>query len=235
MARLIIEALAGAVSFAGPVLALDAAYDAAALFPLAAGNTWTYEGKMTVAVIGAYKLVDLPITGTMTVTDAKRWGDVRLFFMEGHPDDAAWALDDATAEAGVTIKPTRYGFLCVANKIFRIYGDRLEDATITLGDTGYLDTAFLAEEGPAWEFPLFVGARFGPTAQLPRADLSYFWYCADAAPGPDRKVVYHLVHNTNPDVTDVWFVPGVGITRYRYNHRGTPLVVELTLTSRELK
>ena len=229
MAKIISAALTGAVFIGAAALALDPAYDAAALFPLAAGNTWTYEGKMTVAKIGAYALVDLPLNVTMTVADEKRWGEVRLFTLEGHPDDAAWALDEATAEEGANIETSRYGFLCVANKVFRVYGDRMEDATIALSDAGYLEPTFLAEEGPVLEFPLFVGARFGATAQLPRADKAYFWYVADAAPYQGGRTEYHLTYYTNPDTTDVWFVPGVGITRYRYNHRGTPLMVDLKL------
>jgi hypothetical protein len=204
-------------------------------FPLAAGNEWRYEGKMTVPNTGVYEFFDLPIAVTMTVTEEKHWGNVSLFILEGYPDDAAWALDGATVEAGVEIHPSRYGLLCVANKIFRIDESNLEDLMIAMGEGGYVDARFFAGDGPLFEFPLYVGARFGDPEQLPRVNPSYFWYGLEAAPFQGGKTEYHLVYNTGPDTADVWFVPGVGITRYKYNHHGTPMTVDLELAGATMK
>lgn len=225
----IITALAGAVFFAAGAAALDAAYDAATAFPLAAGNAWTYEGTMTVNNVGCYEMVDLPLRLTVTVTDEKRWGDVRLFIMEGHPDDAAWALEGTTAETGVTVAPSRYGLLCVANKIFRVAGADLEDVIIAVGNGGVLEGAFIAGGGPVLEFPLFVGARWGDMTHFTRADRGGFWYVADAAPFQGGRLEYHVVFTSTTDATDLWLVPGVGITRYKYVLTGTPLAVNLEL------
>lgn len=204
-------------------------------FPLAAGNEWVYEGTATVPNTGVYEFFDVPVTITMAVREEKRWGAVSLFILEGYPDDAAWALDGATVEAGVEIHPSRYGLLCVAGKIFRIDEGNLEDLIIAMGEGGVIDTRFLAGGGPLFEFPLYVGARFGDPEQLTRVNPSYFWYCLEAAPFQGGRTEYHLVYNTGPDTADVWFVAGVGLTRYKYNHHGTPMTVNLELAGAATK
>jgi hypothetical protein len=228
-------ALAAALAFGAAARALDAAHDAAASFPLAAGNAWTYEGTAHVPNVGVYEFFDVPVTLTMTATDEKRWGDVRLFIMEGHPDDASWALEGATVETGITISLSRYGLLCVGNRIFRVAGDDLEEVMVTTGAGGEMDVPFIAGGGPVLEVPLFVGARFGDYTRLTRADRNYFWYCADAAPYKGGRTAYHLVFASSTDKTDLWFVPGVGITRYEYAITGTPLAVKLALAEAALK
>ena len=77
------------------------------------------------------------------------------------------------------------------------------------------------------EVPLTRGALFGDPVQTPRA-----WYCwevADEQPVhlPTRVCKRAGVHEftlkfrTTPDFSEFGFVPGVGITRFRYAHHGT--------------
>jgi hypothetical protein len=47
-------------------------------------------------------------------------------------------------------------------------------------------------------------------------------------PGPHQQ--FMIIYRTNPDDTETFIVPGVGITGYGYHHHGTPNSVDLVLT-----
>lgn len=198
-------------------------------FPLATGAVWRYEGTATVPTVGVYEMVNVPVRVEMRVIEVRRWGAAELLLMEGSPDDAAWSLEGATSETGLAVTASRYGLLCVANKIFRVEDDDCEEVTLALSRGGYVDEAFLAGGGPQFEFPLYAGARFGPYPQLPREDGWYSWRCSGAEVRGGRTE-YELVYDTGPDETRVTFVRGVGVVRYEYAHRGTPQRILLELT-----
>jgi hypothetical protein len=47
-------------------------------------------------------------------------------------------------------------------------------------------------------------------------------------PGPHAQ--FMIVYRTNPDDTETFILPGVGITGYGYHHHGTPNSVDMVLT-----
>ena len=71
-----------------------------------------------------------------------------------------------------------------------------------------------------------------------RRDSFYAWLVESAEPVPPRfrrfqtgltDSLYSLVYRTNPDHQIVGFVPGLGVTRYVYGHRGTVADAEAQL------
>jgi hypothetical protein len=203
--------------------------------PAAAGDAWTYEGEVLTAGAAAGETVAATIRLTTTVTKVERFGGgVTLISLKGHPSQAlGWEGGDPGAVEELKAAPS--GYLCIANKVFALDGARLEAARLTLKNGGPLATDDVSYDDLAFEFPLVVGLRFGDAAAMTRADGFYCWVVADAKDYGDGRLVYHLLYNTNPDATEVWFVPRLGITRYKYTHHGTRHDVDLTLKGATLK
>ena len=81
------------------------------------------------------------------------------------------------------------------------------------------------------DFPLTVGKKFGPQSSVEREDNMYCWFVEDSV-NTDienikgllvRKgiVKYILAYKTLPEGIEYDFVPGIGITRFRFKHMGT--------------
>jgi hypothetical protein len=173
----------------------------------------------------------------MRVVDVVERRGVTFFIMEGHPADAAWALEEGDrSKRSVEIKPSKYGYLLISNKLFKIAEDKMSVVSAALQGDGFVGLDMLSEEDIEMEMPLFKGLRFGEIKQLGRADLSYFWYVNDVTVFHDaegdkivRVPLYTVAQNTRPDYTEYTFRPYLGITTYTYSHHGTKAHVELSL------
>ena len=205
--------------------------------PATVGDAWTYEGQVLTAGPTPDETVAATVRLTMTVTKVERFGGgLTLISLKGHPSHAlGWDGDGPGPGDVVDLEAEPFGYLCVVNKVFLLDGARLEAARLTLKAGEPLKPEDLSYDDLAFEFPLTVGLRFGDAAAMTRADGFYCWVVVDAKDYGDGRLVYHLLYNTNPDATDVWFVPGLGITRLKYSHHGTRHDVDLTLKGATLK
>lgn len=208
-------------------------------FPLSVGNQWTYKGKAKNRAPDDTMVIEKPVRVTMTVERVVRRGDASLYIMRGSPADAQWSLTpEDRCKPVVEPPPSRYGLLVAANKMFPIPDGRIAQVSDAL-ENGASMCPVTADE-PAFEFPLFEGQRFGDSSQLARKDDASWWnvwyveeVTESAVPEAGSRPVaptYHLVYRTNPDYTEVLFVPYVGITQWSYRHHGTPAEAEVSLT-----
>lgn len=204
-------------------------------FPLAVGNYWVYEGDAK--IYGNEQVYEFKIRQRVDVELQVNNGDWSLYILKGHPMDAL-GIEDLEATKGgkvVDVPGSANGYLINQNQVYDVLGSQMEDfkKAMAAKDAETELNALAGDE--VFDFPLIVGKSFNRAMEPERADHYYEWYVMDKAPSPKWQVEgkpgdeYHLGFYTNPDHTDVWFVPGVGITRYKYHHNGTTFDVDVIL------
>ena len=190
-------------------------------FPLHKGTYWVYSADVDWTVMNSQGEVrHSHVRFKSEVTDVVTRGNVFAARMRGFVQELGWYEPDRPPGDYVIVRVGVNHYYLMGSdaaelwtKITELPPDsRLEE----LGDDDLL-----------LEVPLTRGALFGDPAQTPRA-----WYCwevADEQPvhlpaRVSRRAGLHeftLKLRTTPDFTEFGFVPGVGISRFRYAHHGT--------------
>jgi len=207
-------------------------------FPLSAGNSWNYEGTVTIFENETLKISEKKISITMSVQDEIKNGNLILFIIKGNPSDASQVLFmPHINNDNIKVPSSFYGYLVVSNKIFFIDENRLDDVVKRMKEKNYNAYDILKQDDIEFEFPLFKGLRYGEVSQITRSDLRYFWYVNDKitfheSRGDNVSAVseYQLVYNTSPDYDEIVFRPYLGIISYKYIHHGTKNEISLSLT-----
>ena len=204
-------------------------------FPLTVGNYWVYEGSAK--IYGNNQVYEFRIRQRVEVLEKLTAGDWSLYILEGHPMDALGIEDLESTKGGkvVEVPGSKNGYLINQNQVYDVLGSQMEDfkKAMAAKDAETELNALAGDE--VFDFPLIVGKSFNRAMEPERADHYYEWYVMDKAPSPKWQVEgkpgdeYHLGFYTNPDHTDVWFVPGIGITHYKYHHNGTTFDVDVIL------
>jgi hypothetical protein len=208
-------------------------------FPLQIKNTWEYVGTAR-NVAEQEKVVQKEVRVLMQVMDITRGGNATLFIMKGHPSDAVWAITSEDASQDVVDVPgSTYGYLLIANKVFRIPEDRLGAVRKSIEEgvmPGFIEPGIISQADMDFELPLFRGQVFGSPDQIARNDRSYAWHVTDSTlyHAPDKEMIkeipcYKLVYLTRSDYTEISFVPYVGIVSFSYSHHGSKAQVDLNL------
>lgn len=205
-------------------------------FPLKEGDEWTYEGVAENATEEG-RVAKAKVVIKMRVVKSVKGKCATLYEMAGHPSDCAWALsDDDSKKTSVDIKPSKYGYLVVGNKIFHVDEDKLSAIAKALITNGLLEEGVLSEDDIAFEFPLFKGQIYGAISQLVRDDRSYVWYVNNSTlyheqEGDKIKEMpeYQLIYNTRPDYMEINFIPYLGIVSCSYSHHGTKAQINVSL------
>ena len=150
----------------------------------------------------------------------------------------ALGIEDLESTKGgkvIDVPGSPNGYLTNQNMLFDLMGDGIEECKKAMASKDP-DTELngLATD-EVFDFPLMVGKSFNRAVEPEREDHRYEWYVMDEAPSSKWQVggksgeEYHLGFYTGPDRTDVWIVPGVGITHYKYHHNGTVIDVDVAL------
>lgn len=226
-------------TFLAVVLAMAVVYPVAADappgqgFPLEKGTTWVYEGLVKSTQPGSDEVLEKVMTWNMRVTDTIERRQVFAAVVEGHP------LDLAFYEEGVTRPGTYLIVRAGEEQYYLVSDDRVGDVLARLRDPDDVLTALIQDWECFLDLPLEPGKIFGETFQLTRQDGMYFWNVVGREQtllsdvegvAPDREVTeYELSFLTMPDDQKVWFAPGLGFTRYTYNHHGSPAGMDLKL------
>ena len=193
-------------------------------FPLGKGSYWVYQGVARWTDFKTQQALIKEITWTMKITDVIMRGILTAAVVQGHPKDLAWY------EEG--LQPGNYLIINLGNKYYLVEGERFEEVlqrlkneNDDLKDLVQEDELFLEESSSG------VAHAFGDPQQLTRSDWLYFWYVEDVSQVSLKdlkgleteglQLQYRLAYRSAPDDVHVDIVPGVGITRYIYNHHGT--------------
>ncbi len=195
-------------------------------FPLAKGAYWIYEGNVKWTV--GTDIFEDTIQWKMEVVDVVRRGDIVGYQMQGAPWDLAWYDKDK--------KPGEYAFIQVGSG--RFYKASIENYQRLLDPEDYLEE--LVHEGMLFlDVPLLEGERFCDTYSITREDGLYCWRVSEE---PQTQLTgvkgisvsaplseFLIFQITMPDSSEYNFVPGIGITRYKYVHHGTIAEVDVKL------
>jgi hypothetical protein len=165
----------------------------------------------------------------LEVVNAVQDNGVVAYVMRGHPRDLAWY------EEG---KPRSDYLIVQSGETRYYYADiealpRLTDENDDLYELVYEDALFL-------DVPLVAGEKFCAAENITRYNGGYCWIVGEAKAVDSKHIEgleglselyeYSLRMGTLPDDSQFGFIPGVGISRYRYNHHGTISSVEVSLT-----
>ena len=204
--------------------------DGRPMLPLVRGTSWVYRGRIetTVSKKGSGHVIRRQVTHTMEVRAVERDGRATVALLKGHPRDIPWSER----------RPPRGAYFLIQSSTGGVYLMREQGGSALehWRETGELPD----RHAMVLDRPLRVGRTFGgEELASQRPDKWYQWHVEAArcvrvrgVPGVDPERLrreYRLAYRTNPADEIVYFVPGLGITRYVYRHHGTVADVDVRL------
>ena len=203
--------------------------------PLETGTMWVYEGPVSWGPDGSDSVTERVMTWEMAVTETIERQHVFAAVIKGYP------LDLAFYEEGET-QPGTYLIIRLGTDLYYLLvEERVPETLNRLRDDDDILTDLVYDSECILDLPLESGKIFGETFQLARQDGMYFWNVTgeDAivlkdieGTVPESQVSqYGLAFLTLSDDLRVEFVPGLGFTRYVYNHHGSTAELDLRLVA----
>jgi hypothetical protein len=199
------------------------------LFPMSKGTYWIYRGEVKWQYGETVK--STKVEWKMEVVEAIVRTDDAAAVLKGGPWDLPWFQPDR--------QRGDYSLVRIGQtKFYLLSGDKVAQALERLKNPSQLLTDLVDDSDLILQFPLKEGARFGEADQLNRKDGMYVW----RVERPERvrlqdikgfprgeQIEYSIAFLTYPEHTYISFVPGIGITGFRYGHHGTVSEVWLKL------
>lgn len=214
------------------VLSARAGNDARQSFPLSPGTYWIYRGLVRSWVEGSSvgKVTDL--TWKMSVVRVVERDGIAAAVVSGFPGDVDWSEGHAEPQISILVETPAPKFYLKGEFDTQSVIGQIDNSKYPLRDLIDADDLIL-------QLPLSVGQRFGcDDDAAKRNDGMYCWVVGPPHPAalagvkgvaPGTHVAFEVAYRTNPDDTEIEFVPGVGITSYEYHHHGTTADTELHL------
>jgi hypothetical protein len=148
--------------------------------------------------------------------------------MKGHPSDLAWYEEGKERSDYVIIRSGQARFYYTSIDVLPRLTDRDDDLH-----------GLVEEDMLSLDIPLLPQEKFCEAEFITRFNGGYCWIVHEGSvvePGgikgleaSSELVEYSICKGTQPDDTCLGFIPGVGISRYRYNHHGTVSHVNVEL------
>ena len=201
-------------------------------FPLSEGTYWIYRGTVGCFDARTQKSVDMPVGWKTQVTTSVRRGNLRATVINGFPADLDWSDGSPERKDSLIVQEDEH-------KFYLVNFDNAQNVMKEVQNPGKSLADIVTEDDLILELPLSKGRKFGcDAATMQREDSEYCWRVdsvrdtsLDSVKGitPERRTAYTIRFVTNPDDTQIDFVPGVGITAYEYHHHGTEADTALKL------
>ncbi|WP_261203937.1 hypothetical protein [Laspinema sp. D2d] len=200
-------------------------------FPLVPGSYWVYEGITQWMPTNSDQVNQTAITWKMEVVDTFERGPLKVGILKGYPADVAWYSEGKERGEHLIIEVSPGKYYLVSDERARLVLQRLTDEADVLVN-------LLEDVELLLDLPLIPGKVFGSSEQITRLDGGYRWNVETAeqvgleAAGissTESHIQYHLTFRTAPDMMSLDFVPGIGITRYQYQHHGAIAETDLKL------
>lgn len=198
-------------------------------FPLAEGAYWVYEGTVMWTV--ETQVMEKTTRWRMEVVEvieAVHNNGVTVYVMKGHPGDLAWYEEGKQRSDYVIVRSGQSRYYYAKTEIL----PRLRDANDDLYDLVQENNLFL-------DIPLLSKKKFCEAEYIALYNGGYCWVVSEgkqvkleSVQGLDTSSAlteYTICQGTQPDDICIGFIPGVGISRYRYNHHGTISQVDVAL------
>ena len=204
------------------------------VFPLKKGNKWIYEGQVKWIPAGKESVLQKEVRLEMVVANVVDRGDIYAAILKGHPHDFVWY------EEGVGCGD--YLFVFLEGNYYFLEGERvvqaiarLQDEKDDLNNLVNKDELFLSKD------LMYKDRDRGVDQALSQQNRNYEWFLKSVRQidlkdlrlkglaSSVLKVQYNLIFQTLPDDTTIEFVPGIGITQYKYIHHGAVAETDLRL------
>jgi hypothetical protein len=202
-------------------------------FPLSKGNYWLYKGTVRWTKPNTKEVREKTFVWKMEVVRTLQREYVYGAVVRGFPGDLTW-YEEGRAPSDCLI--LRVG----SGNYYHLTGERMESALKRFAREGDLGEGMVLDADQFLDLPLRTGKIFGEVRQITRQDRSYCWVVegedsielkgVKGVTSPSPRTQYSLIYKTRPDHTRIEFVPGIGITSYRYVHHGTVSEVDLKLS-----
>ena len=204
------------------------------MVPLVAGTRWVYRGMVVSTVIDEdhVHVIRGVHRWSMDVRKVEHEGDATVAVVEGFPGELDWYQPGVQKRNKfVVVAREHHGFHMVDDL------DACQFATWRQSCLGRWNVQYMPFMLPGI---LKVGRAFGgdENAHL-RPDKWYQWHIEDVRCVQLRGVAgldpgrlwrqYRVAYRTIPGHVLIYFVPGLGITRYVYDHHGTPASTDVRL------
>jgi hypothetical protein len=200
-------------------------------FPMAPGTRWVYQGLVRWDAGNSGEVSEKRVVWETSVVRVIRRGNLLAAIVEGFPSELDWSDGNPPRKDSLLIQSKDGGFYLIDEEDFAPSLKSLEDSHDDLH-------GLLVEDALILHLPLTQGEKICGPDGMQRDDSMYCWIVesnrdADletvkGAP-PGKRTVFTLTWSSNPDDTEVEFVPGLGITAYSYHHHGTTADTELKL------
>jgi hypothetical protein len=201
-------------------------------FPLSKGTYWIYRGTVGYFDARTQKSVDMPVEWKTQVTTSIRRGNLRAMAVNGFPADLDWSDGRPERKDSLIVQEDEHKFYLINFDNAQNAMKKVQDPSKSLGD-------IVTEDDLILELPLSKGKKFGcDAATMQREDSEYCWMVDSVRETSlnsvkgithEPRTAYTIRYATNPDDTQIDFVPGVGITAYEYHHHGTEADTEIKL------
>lgn len=214
-------------------------------FPLSNENYWVYEGIVkwqSMDSLDNIVVMEDTITFNMEVIEKVNAGEVKVYALKGFPFLLYWYEPDQEKD---TFYVAQKGFnkyyqtdIETFNLAEKIMVENQKNSSEKSGAEKMAHILVkahlkkrLEDDYLFLDFPLTLGKKFGPQSNVERGDNMYCWFVEDSVNTdienikglPVRKGMdkYILSYKTLPEGIEFDFVPGIGITRFRFKHMGT--------------
>lgn len=206
-------------------------------FPLSKGTFWIYRGTVGYFDARTQKNVEMPVEWKTEVTTSVRRGNLRATVVNGFPADLDWSGGSPERKDSLIVQEDE-------RKFYLINFDDAQNAMKEVQDPGKSLGDIVTEDDQILELPLSKGQKFGcDAATMQREDSEYCWMVDSVRETSlkevkgithEERIAYTIRYVTNPDDTQIDFVPGIGITAYEYHHHGTEAETDLKLVEFQL-
>jgi len=199
--------------------------------PTSEGTYWIYRGIVRFERPNS-KSVETKVRWKMQVRQVLRRPDLIAIVINGFPGDLDWSEGTATPQDSLIIQTRDKKLYWIEAGAFPTVFKRLVNPNDDL-------EGLLKNEDLFLELPLHRGQKFCDAEAKLRSDGMYCRVVESVHSTSfgtvkgvplDQHEVFTLSYRTNPDDSEVDFVPGLGITSYSYHHHGTVADTEVKLS-----
>jgi hypothetical protein len=193
------------------------------VFPMGKGTYWIYQGTARWTVINSNRVQSERLHWKMEIVDTIEASDLHAALIRGAPWDLGW------------YEPGRnrgdYAIISTARTTYLLHGSDARAVYRLLKSSGLTNNVQQKLADNIWfREPLRPNGRYCAPDQEQRTDKSYCWVLDHVRKEDIRGIrgvengsysTYVLTYRTMPEHEILNLVPGVGITRWEFQHHGT--------------
>jgi hypothetical protein len=201
-------------------------------FPTREGTVWVYRGVVRSYDMQLQKRVSSAVTLKSEIIRVFHGDAFVAALLRGFPADFDWSGGKTDRQDYLLVQTSSGDFHVLTNE------EKFSENMKRLENPGAAVQDMLSDDDLFMKFPLKKGLKFCDPEAMKRPDDRYCWVVASVHKvalndvkglEPRQYTAFLLQYVTNPDDTELEFVPGLGFISYRYHHHGTVADTEMRL------